>query len=104
MANEEKLTMVLADGTSIEVTPDGSGNWLSDNVQASMLTSENLRKVYITGEKTEIQLENQVCEGIYPYMGTFGFCLRDKTPEEIIQETLDIYAGAIAELAEMIGG
>jgi hypothetical protein len=100
MDGTEMLNMKFADGTIISVVADGCGNWLSDDITSEMLTADNLSHV----EVGDIVLEDQVCEGIYPYDGTKGFFLRDKTYEEKLQETLDIYEDAIAELAELIGG
>ena len=73
-------------------------------ITAEMLTAENLSRVTVINSDTVTVLTDQICEGIYPYEGTYGFCLRDKTMEEKLQDTLDIYAGAIAELADLIAG
>ena len=97
-------TMMFKDGTIIGVLPDDCGNWLSDEITAEMLTAENLSRVTVINSDTVTVLTDQVCEGIYPYENTFGFCLRDKTVEEKQQDTLDIFAGAIAELADLIAG
>lgn len=104
MDENTMYTMRFADGTSISVSADGCGNWLSDEISPEMITSENISKVVIQNEYECFELEDQVCDGVYPYVDTFGFCLRDKTLDEKLQDTLEIYAEAIEELAELLGG
>ena len=100
----EAFTMTFADGTVILVQRDGCGNWLSDEVSFEMLSPENISSVIVSNEHERFELTDQVCDGIYPYLDTFGFSLRDKTAEERLQDTLEIYAEAIEELASLLGG
>lgn len=105
MANNEAYNMIFADGTEIAVRPDGCGNWLSDDITEEMLTTHNLSHVVITENGNKMyDLSDQVCTGIYPYGETKGFFLRDMTAEEKMNNVLEIYDNAIAELAELIGG
>ena len=105
MVNEELFDMKFADGTIISVSPDGSGNWLSDEITKEMLSAENLShiEILVDGNLANV-LEDQVCEGIYEYNGTYGFFLRDKTEVEQLREENEILAEAIVELAELLGG
>lgn len=105
MAELETYSMKFANGDTIEVHPDGSGNWLSDEITAANLTAKNLSHVEIIQGETVIETrEDQVCEGIYSYLNTKGFFLRDKTPSEQYREEVAMLEDAIMELAEIIAG
>ncbi len=105
MAELETYNMKFANGDTIEVHPDGSGNWLSDEITAAHLTEKNLSHIEILQGETVIETrEDQVCEGIYSYLNTKGFFLRDKTTEEKLREENAMLEDAILELAELIGG
>ena len=105
MAELETYNMKFANGDTIEVHPDGSGNWLSDEITAAHLTEKNLAHVEIIQDGVTIETrENQVCAGIYKYLDTQGFFIRDQTPEEKAQAEMAMLEDAIIELAELIGG
>lgn len=90
--------MKFADGVTIDVVPDGCGNWLSDDITAAMIVPEKISMVEISLNGTVIEKKtDQICEGIYPYHETKGFCLREKTFEEIVED-------ALIELADIIAG
>lgn len=100
MDENETFIMRFKDGTEIHVKDDGVGNWLSDEVTPEMIRSENITHVEVDG----MILQDQFCEGIYDYGDTKGFRLRELTPEEKIQNLIELNAEAIVELAELIGG
>ena len=105
MAEQEVMSMKFANGDTIQVQPDGSGNWLSDEITAEHLTEKNLTHVEIILDGVTVETrENQVCAGIYKYLDTKGFFIRDQTPEEKAQAEMAMLEDAIIELAEIIGG
>ena len=105
MAEQEVMSMKFANGDTIQVQPDGSGNWLSDEITAEHLTEKNLAHVEIILDGVTVEIrENQVCAGIYKYLNTKGFFIRDQTQDEKNQVEMAMLEDAIIELAELIGG
>ena len=104
MDESKTYTMTFGTGTAIPVTTDGCGNWISGNIQESMLTEKNLAHVVITAEDERIELRDQICDGIFSYRGSKGFFLRSMTEEEKVRALIELNAEAITELAELLGG
>lgn len=94
----EKVTIVLKDGTQLTATLNGNNYILDEDVDDSLLANSNLAKVTIDGhEYTNLTVCNHFTEGGKPHL-----ILRELTDAEIREAELNEQISMLTEcLLEM---
>ena len=103
MDENKKYSIVLADGTEFEATPDGAGNYIADEeIAEDIFSSDNISEITIKfGNSVIDALSNQVLRTYY-LTGNGGTFLRFSDMTELERIEAD-YNAKLDYLACMTG-